>query len=143
MTYDKTTGKFSGEIVTNQCRFFETASDTRHQPDCCAQKIGQATEFPSRGRVAWSIKGQNIYGPFEAGFGSEGTTLENSELTKNTKPPHPCYNEKKRDTTVTVPRALTHTAAKSLSMFSVPMKISSLICSWTRWWACDSISPSQ
>ena len=94
MTYDKTNGKFTGNVVTNQCRYYENKDDTRHKPDCCGELVGPSTQdkFPSRGRVAWSVKGQNIYGPFEAGFGKEGVTKDSSTVTTNTKPPYPCFN---------------------------------------------------
>ena len=95
MVYNNATGKFTGNVVTNQCRYYDNKNDARHTPDCCGEQLGPNTQdkFPSRGRVAWSIKGQNIYGPFEAGFGKEGVTKDNSDVTKNTQPPYPCFNE--------------------------------------------------
>ena len=85
LTYAASSGKFAGKIISNQCKFFEQSKD-RATTDCCGETLGSFTgKFPTAGRVAWSILGQNIYGPFEAGFGKAGVTLENSQYTENTK----------------------------------------------------------
>ena len=60
MVYDNATGKFTGNVITNQCRYYNNQDDVRHKPDCCGEKVGPGIQdkFPSRGRVAWSIKGE-------------------------------------------------------------------------------------
>jgi hypothetical protein len=92
--YNATSGEFLGPIWTNACPYYNNEGN-RNSPDCKRVQIGETSKLPSRGNIAWSTKGVNIYGPFEAGFGRQGVTLENSDITENQQPPFPCFNEGK------------------------------------------------
>eukprot|EP00930_Biecheleria_cincta_P035177 TRINITY_DN24214_c0_g1_i1.p1 TRINITY_DN24214_c0_g1~~TRINITY_DN24214_c0_g1_i1.p1 ORF type:complete len:1256 (-),score=115.94 TRINITY_DN24214_c0_g1_i1:366-4064(-) len=93
LTYQASTGKFSGTLETNQCPFWtQDTISSKSTADCKSVTIGSTTNMPPRGNIGWSVKGVNIYGSFEAGFGNKQTTLENSQATSNVNPPYPCYN---------------------------------------------------
>jgi len=84
-TYDDSTGKFTGTMVTNLCSndaygYCELCdppgyTDHQHTAYCVSQDFpAPAYETgpnaaPLRGRVGLSLSGVNIYGPEEAGFG--------------------------------------------------------------------------
>ncbi|XRB18492.1 hypothetical protein RI054_18g83380 [Pseudoscourfieldia marina] len=46
---------------------------------------------PVLGNVGYTTSGRNIFGPFEAGFGSEPDAV----ASENTRPPYPCYDGQK------------------------------------------------
>jgi hypothetical protein len=83
LTYDTSTGIFSGSLVTNQCpehafgpKMGSMSGGGRFTGQCIEQQF-PAPAFtadklpaaaPLRGRVGLSLHGVNIYGPMEAGF---------------------------------------------------------------------------
>lgn len=92
LTFNKVTGKFNGTMVTNQCSQAkyglhngESVSAGTHSASCISQAIpapayagAGPNGAPLRGRIALSLYGVNIYGPFEAGF-SLGQACTNSK----------------------------------------------------------------
>eukprot|EP00158_Paraphelidium_tribonemae_P005468 Partr_v1_DN27360_c0_g2_i2_m46699 len=83
LTFDTATGKFSGNIVTNQCannnrwgRFDGSSTPFGSHTASCVKQTFPAPAYtsgpkaaPLRGILGYSISGGvDIYGPFEAGF---------------------------------------------------------------------------
>ena len=71
VTYNTATGKFSGTIGT-----------------ASIPSVTGPAAAPGLGNVGYATNGNNIYGPFEAGFGS----TPDGSVTENGRPPHPCYD---------------------------------------------------
>ncbi|KAJ3341344.1 hypothetical protein HDU91_000720, partial [Kappamyces sp. JEL0680] len=79
LTYDTNTGKFSGQIVTNNCPDFiygnytSTTTKGGSFPTCTTVNIPQYNSMPTaaplRGSIGYGItSGINIYGPMDNGF---------------------------------------------------------------------------
>jgi hypothetical protein len=95
LTYDSTTGKFSGTMIMNQCSNNLWGRDTdgslftqgAGHTVSCKQQTFPAPDYssiptggkaaPTRSPVGFSLYGVNMYGPFEAGF-SAGQACDNN-----------------------------------------------------------------
>ena len=76
VAYDATNGYFSASLVTNQCNAYDTFNVSR-APSCLEQTIPDVNfderkpyQMPLLDTVAWSLKGENVYSPYEDGFWS-------------------------------------------------------------------------
>lgn len=79
LSYDSSTGKFNGDMITNLCSAYAygagTDSPMYHTSSCRSQTF-PAPDYaddgpfaaPLRDRIALTVDGVNIYGPFDAGF---------------------------------------------------------------------------
>lgn len=81
LTYDATTGKFTGTMTTNLCPNFPFANYSTGEVAKAKAEVSSKTitfpgsgyanpplAAPTRGAVAYSLYGVNIYGPMDNGF---------------------------------------------------------------------------
>ena len=80
LTYNTGSGVFTGSLTTNQCpsdpRAYSFGGVMAQGPinnaECVTQTFPAVTVLPAaanlRGAVGWSVQGENVYGPFDAGF---------------------------------------------------------------------------
>ncbi|KAI9022120.1 hypothetical protein DFJ74DRAFT_111807 [Hyaloraphidium curvatum] len=73
LTFDASTGLFSGSLTTNKCNRWpsDNAMVASNTPTCVRQALpaySATSAAPLRGAVGYTLYGVSIYGPFEAGF---------------------------------------------------------------------------